>query len=1223
MMAVASWNINGLRTHQKDLETFIDDISENDYIVICIQEAHSTTKIDIKGYESVFLSSPIGVKASRGLHTYIKEGYKFEPYNVDCPNIDTLGIRIYNPINMIIINTYIAPHQIVEKKDVEKLITHSQEPIIIIGDLNAHNYAWSSAKPNKIGKIIQEILTQNDNMVIMNDGSTTHLSTHLTFTSPDLCICSLNLSDKFQWSASEDFYSCDHAPQILKYTNTQVYNKSNYNPVTKYAFDRANWDHFNTTLDINTNFTDSNPVKKMEKFAVEMIKAADLSIPIKKAPKRPPRFWWNKEINDAIRERKRICKKAKKSKNQDQIIEFKKSRAKVKFLIKKSIGEKNKEATEAIQFKKSSKIAWNYTNRLRGNKSPQQIKTIKINNKWETDPIKIVEHMADELHQISGDKNYPNEFLQLKKEEEKYDIKIDLNNRDIYNNQFKISELNYALKTLKHSAPGPDGIYNEMLKNLDFILRRKLLSIINDLWLKGKNLESFNTANCIALKKSDGSRRYIALTSCLGKLFEKIVNFRLKWWLEKKNIFDNNQAGFRSNKSTIDNLAILDSDIKCALAKNQRTIAIFFDISKAYDCTWRHLILQTLKKNRINGKMLKYCQNYLINRKFKIINGCHESTERTQQNGVPQGGVLSVVLFLLAMESLKKVKKKNPGMKILKFADDIVAYCADRNEENIRIKTKKLLEDLQQWSNETGFNFSPKKTKAIEFRKTRSKPWKINLQLNNRPIEYVTNHKFLGLHFNYNLSWTQHIKILKERTKKDINLLKILSSKKWSIRKTDLITIFNATCIAKIDYGDVIYGANDNSELNTLQKTQNYGLRLAAGLFCTTKVDYIWKITNQKNLSSRRKQHTINYYSKINALERNENQKNYSTQRMHKTFSKNPESLKPSYIIASKEMKALGIHPNIYKKSFDFPPWEVQNIFFDNSIHTAKKSYLTNKEVTHLFNTTSAKYTNCQIFYTDGSVAGKDAGFGISTENIKKSTKIAKGASVFTAEADAIHEALNMYVKNPKFNQVAIFTDSYSCISAIKNCYNKTSQIQNILKLIYRNNDKNFHFIWIPSHMGIPGNEEADALARTSLLDDVENNKYHWSDLKKIINHEIESKDMEEWIKRNRTSLIYQITLGRPFRITELNNRIDTSKLDRARTGVTRLTHSHYLTKEDDPRCELCGQKQSIQHVMRVCSQLIPVRDKHNVWVSSLNGDEEEIGQAVNYLKEINVWDKI
>ncbi|GBN26992.1 RNA-directed DNA polymerase from mobile element jockey [Araneus ventricosus] len=139
-----------------------------------------------------------------------------------------------------------------------------------------------------------------------------------------------------------------------------------------------------------------------------------------------------------------------------------------------------------------------------------------------------------------------------------------------------------------------------MLKNLSENSLCLILALFNRIW----NGKAFPTAWRKAIvvpipkvgKDPQNSSNYrpIALTSCLCKLMERMVNKRLVYILEKKNVLSKFQSGFRYGHSTEDNVFQLETAIRDAFVTKKHLISIFFDMDKAYDRTWRHGILKDL-----------------------------------------------------------------------------------------------------------------------------------------------------------------------------------------------------------------------------------------------------------------------------------------------------------------------------------------------------------------------------------------------------------------------------------------------------------------------------------------------------------------------------------------------------------------------------------------------------------------------------------------------------
>ena len=210
------------------------------------------------------------------------------------------------------------------------------------------------------------------------------------------------------------------------------------------------------------------------------------------------------------------------------------------------------------------------------------------------------EALANSFSLTSSDKNYDQLFLEKRKSFiiENKNIKMKQNTENhILDEDFNIHELMHTIKSLKNTAPGQDNITNEIIEHLPESYLMVLLDFYNFSWNQGKLPDDRKLSTIIPIHKKNKDKhdaksyRPISLTTNLGKIIERLVTNRLSWYLEKNDLINPFQNGFRKNKNTQEQLFHLQNSIRNALNNKSAVITIFLDIEKAYDMIWKDGLL--------------------------------------------------------------------------------------------------------------------------------------------------------------------------------------------------------------------------------------------------------------------------------------------------------------------------------------------------------------------------------------------------------------------------------------------------------------------------------------------------------------------------------------------------------------------------------------------------------------------------------------------------------
>ena len=154
---------------------------------------------------------------------------------------------------------------------------------------------------------------------------------------------------------------------------------------------------------------------------------------------------------------------------------------------------------------------------------------------------------------------------------------------------------------------------------------------------------------------SPASFRPISLTSCVSKLFERIILSRLLFFLESNSILSSRQAGFRPGRSTLDQILYLSQSISDGFNKprpGSRTILSTIDFSKAFDSVWHPALFHKLISASLPPCFACWTQSFLSDRRACVVFHNHKSRSFRVRRDVPQGSVIGPVLFSLFINDL-------------------------------------------------------------------------------------------------------------------------------------------------------------------------------------------------------------------------------------------------------------------------------------------------------------------------------------------------------------------------------------------------------------------------------------------------------------------------------------------------------------------------------------------------------------------------------------------
>lgn len=275
------WNLKSIYAKKPELIQLIHLINP---VAIALQETRlkPSQSIKINNYKIYRKDFEGGENASDGVAILTHEKYYSQEINLQT-NIQAIAVRIktHSLGYITLCSLYLPPQTAATVQELHNLIEQLPKPFIIMSDANAHNQLWGGAYKNRNGKIMEQLLLSDDQLIILNTGEPTHMSIASGNTSIiDLTIASNGINTKLLWNTHKDLCFSDHFPIII--TSSTNSNLARIEPATPtWNLKKANWTMYEAATKINA-VQDSEDVDELYKVLTDLIEnAANDSIPLR------------------------------------------------------------------------------------------------------------------------------------------------------------------------------------------------------------------------------------------------------------------------------------------------------------------------------------------------------------------------------------------------------------------------------------------------------------------------------------------------------------------------------------------------------------------------------------------------------------------------------------------------------------------------------------------------------------------------------------------------------------------------------------------------------------------------------------------------------------------------------------------------------------------------------------------------------------------------------
>ena len=1068
---------------------------------------------------------------------------------------------------------------------------HLSPSVLIGADTNSHSSFLNYPKSDNRALAWEEFLITKNLTLANNPDSITFENSRGHTSRIDWTIATAPLYAKlFNWHTPDDWISLsDH--KVITYSIKSVPLLKRQNVAN---FKKTNWKNFFECLETQLNNVDGSPCltspQDIDSYTESLTEALNITIE-KMVPKRRhvrhKNAWWTTSL-----ERQKMQVRSLKRKNR---AEYLRKKFEFEIDIQKA---KNSSWQKFLENAKNQDDAYIRYKVLCKSKTERNVLPVNDENgNLTTTPEESARVLLDKhFPDFAGNPQNDNEILET--------VQNYLNTDHIsYEPLIEDFEILAAVqKTAPRKAPGNDGIPGIVYHKTFSLLLPKLNKLYNAMLELSYFPNRWKNAEIIFLKKPGKVSTYeaknfrpISLLPVMSKIFERILQNRLNWFSDACQWMNKKQYGFQKKVSAEHASLNLSNFIMTGFKKRKETVAVFLDVSSAFNQIWHNGLLYKLIKKGTPITYIRIIQSYLTDRSATVVIDDDSKVTKGLSQSCPQGAVLSPFLFSIFLDDLLSTcKNHNSSINIQAFADDIVLYMHKQKNETVD-EMNDLLGIVSNWAQKWHLSFNKQKTKAVLFSRLRQPNRQLlNLRFGEHSIDVTDHYKYLGIIFDSKLNWTLHRNYAIAKAKKFILQLNAASKCKWGL-SPDITRFLYLNAIQPILlYGALVWGncLLTKSAMKSFQKVERAALLMITCALRTSPTNALYLLAGII---------PIKYVLRSKLASE-----------VHRLHTHKNTAIKLDIV------RTLEIH----KKNFiHFSSLEIATDEFEKSkyeLAEVQKSYLlseiphpASREPVKIFLSNSSDQIDHykeNALFTDASKSDGHIGYAVVQKKQNDWSVLCDGQihqdhSVFDGELMAINSALKFLFKNLLTGNFGIFSDSLSGLQALMQTDNCDPLIQDTIDLWRRLKYRfcNVTLFWVPGHVGIDGNERADkaAKAAASASNNVPNKPLYVN--KTMLKTRMREQTFHSWqmywdlsIETGRFtySLFPKTKIKPPYALVPRNQ--DKILLNRAATGHFPVNHYlHRFKLRDNDKCSFCNLSETIDHVLTKCPAYARLRHEN------------------------------
>ena len=936
-------------------------------------------------------------------------------------------------------------------------------PLLLALDANAHIEAYGN-ETNKRGEDFEEFILQH-NLLVENKGNTptfhshkqdTHSHTHIDFT---LSKCMIPLRN---WRVHDDLFNgSDH------HTITWDIPLAVPKPPLIRPWLKAKWDIFTKHIadyefHIPENFTTFKTDRLLDRWYKIINEALDLACPKRRAMIPSVEIDWCDEDHKYLQNRaKRKYLAHRRSADPCRRKSFTKAKKAYRNACRK--GKKRAWRLFIEQTPDENSMAALF--KIAQKRDKRSINTLRKPDNSLTEPgLETIQTLTDAHFPAAQLGTTPFQHSAAKKVSTE-----ELDNR--YKTWITPELVRKSLRMFKpNKAAGPDGLKPIVFKYLPPNAIEILTLIYKACIALSHTPQRWRETKVIFLPKPGKesydipkSYRPISLSNFPLKALERLAVWKMDVDLLASPIHDK-QHGFTKGKSTESAISDTANYIEQFLFEGHHCLGVFLDISSAFDSISIDHIKQSLLEHNGDPEMVEWYHSYLSRRHLEVeLHG--EKLALTTSVGFPQGGVCSAKFWLIAFDQAIRIINSE-GIVGNGYADDCSALIGGTQSHNMIDKIQSMLERLVEWGHSCNLRFNPQKTVVIMFTRA-TRPFNRMVRMDGQLIPYSDSVVYLGVTMDKELKWKLHVTSKIKKAKALLMKMASITYSYWGPKPKLMRWMFQGIVRPMVSYAAMVWAhqIEDQNLTESLRTLNRAAMNTMVKVPRSTPTRGMEIILDILPLHIHIQQEGLAAYTRL--------------------FQTSP-------------LQWEGIFTNLTNSVSHLRYWDYmsQDARLQDFHNETDSCNIRRPSLRFVLDTDSfVDMSSCQDHlecnvYTDGSKIHDKVGAGVliirqNVTIIEDSFRLPDSSTVYQAELTAIREAAAILTEFSDLSTVKFFVDSQAALRTFQADYITSKLALQTITMLNNIPAHQVVLVWTKAHVGNPGNERADQLAKAGTAHDL------------------------------------------------------------------------------------------------------------------------------------------